>query len=158
MSSAEGNWDRKKGVNVPKTKIDLPGLTEKDKADIRFGMEQGFDFIAASFVRNADVIREIRQILKEADSQIRIIAKIENEEGIENLDEIIKESDGIMVARGDLGVEIPPQTLPYIQKTMIQKCNEAGENCNRGDTDAGFHDPQSPSHQSRGDGCGQCGV
>ena len=90
-------------------------------------MEQGFDFIAASFVRNADVIREIRQILKEADSQIRIIAKIENEEGIENLDEIIKESDGIMVARGDLGVEIPPQTLPYIQKTMIQKCNEAGK-------------------------------
>ena len=121
-----GELGQKKGVNVPKTKIDLPGLTEKDKADIRFGMEQGFDFIAASFVRNADVIREIRQILKEADSQIRIIAKIENEEGIENLDEIIKESDGIMVARGDLGVEIPPQTLPYIQKTMIQKCNEAG--------------------------------
>ncbi len=120
-----GELGQKKGVNVPKTKIDLPGLTEKDKADIRFGMEQGFDFIAASFVRNADVIREIRQILKEADSQIRIIAKIENEEGIENLDEIIKESDGIMVARGDLGVEIPPQTLPYIQKTMIQKCNEA---------------------------------
>ena len=122
-----GELGQKKGVNVPKTKIDLPGLTEKDKADIRFGMEQGFDFIAASFVRNADVIREIRQILKEADSQIRIIAKIENEEGIENLDEIIKESDGIMVARGDLGVEIPPQTLPYIQKTMIQKCNEAGK-------------------------------
>ena len=122
-----GELGQKKGVNVPKTKIDLPGLTEKDKADIQFGIEQGFDFIAASFVRNADVIREIRQILKEAGSHIRVIAKIENEEGIENLDEIIRESDGIMVARGDLGVEIPPQTLPYIQKTMIHKCNETGK-------------------------------
>lgn len=122
-----GELGQKKGVNVPRTKIDLPGLTEKDKADIRFGIEQGFDFIAASFVRNAEVIREIRSMLEEAGSHIRIIAKIENEEGIENLDEIIQESDGIMVARGDLGVEIPPQTLPYIQKTMIHKCNEAGK-------------------------------
>ena len=118
-----GELGQRKGVNVPKTKIDLPGLTEKDRNDIRFGIEQGFDFNAASFVRNADVIREIRQMLKEADSRIKIIAKIENEEGIENLDEIIRESDGIMVARGDLGVEIPPQKLPYIQKTVICKCN-----------------------------------
>lgn len=120
-----GELGQRKGVNVPKTRLDLPGLTEKDREDIRFGIEQGFDFIAASFVRNAEVIREIRQMLKEAGSQMKIISKIENEEGIENLDEIIRESDGIMVARGDLGVEIPPQTLPYIQKTMIRKCNMA---------------------------------
>lgn len=120
-----GELGQRKGVNVPKTKVDLPGLTEKDRDDIRFGIEQGFDFIAASFVRNADVIREIRQMLKEAGSRMKIIAKIENEEGIDHMDEIIRESDGIMVARGDLGVEIPPQKLPYIQKTMIRKCNVA---------------------------------
>lgn len=120
-----GELGQRKGVNVPKTRIDLPGLTEKDRDDIRFGIEQEFDFIAASFVRNAGVIREIRQMLNAAGSGMKIIAKIENEEGIENLDEIIQESDGIMVARGDLGVEIPPQTLPYIQKTMIRKCNLA---------------------------------
>lgn len=120
-----GELGQRKGVNVPKTHIDLPGLTEKDQADIQFGIEQGFDFIAASFVRNAEVIREIRGMLEAAGSRMKIIAKIENEEGIENLDEIIRESDGIMVARGDLGVEIPPQTLPYIQKTMIRKCNAA---------------------------------
>lgn len=120
-----GELGQRKGVNVPKTKIDLPGLTKKDLADIQFGIEEGFDFIAASFVRNGEVIREIRRILQEAGSHMKIIAKIENEEGIENLDEIIRESDGIMVARGDLGVEIPPQTLPYIQKTLICKCNMA---------------------------------
>lgn len=122
-----GELGEKKGVNVPKTKIDLPGLTQKDKEDIRFGIEQGFDFIAASFVRNAQVIREIRQMLNEKNSNMKIIAKIENEEGIENLDSIIQESDGIMVARGDLGVEIPAQQLPYIQKMMIQKCNLASK-------------------------------
>ena len=96
-----GELGQKKGVNVPKTKIDLPGLTEKDKADIRFGMEQGFDFIAASFVRNAEVIREIRQIVKEADSQIRHIGKMENEKGSENANEHSKESAGNRGARGD---------------------------------------------------------
>lgn len=120
-----GELGQRKGVNLPKTRVDLPGLTEKDKEDIRFGIDQGFDFIAASFVRNAEVIREIRGMLDAAGSRIKIIAKVENEEGIENLDEIIRESDGVMVARGDLGVEIPPQTLPYIQKTMIHKCNLA---------------------------------
>ncbi len=120
-----GELGGRKGVNVPKAHIDLPGLTQKDKDDIRFGIEQDFDFIAASFVRDAGVIREIRKMLKEAGSHIKIIAKIENEEGLENLDEIIQESDGVMVARGDLGVEIPPQQLPYIQKTMIRRCNMA---------------------------------
>lgn len=120
-----GELGERKGVNVPNVKINLPALTEKDKDDILFGISQGFDFIAASFVRTADAIREIRAILKEYHSPIQIIAKIENAEGIENLDEIIAVSDGIMVARGDMGVEIPMQEVPHIQKIIIQKCNAA---------------------------------
>lgn len=120
-----GELGMRKGVNVPNVKIKLPALTEKDKADIQFGIEQGFDFIAASFVRTADAIREIRKILDEAGSSIQIIAKIENAEGIENLDAIIEESDGIMVARGDMGVEIPAEQVPHVQKMIIKKCNLA---------------------------------
>ncbi len=120
-----GELGQRKGVNVPNVKIKLPALTEKDKEDIWFGIEQGFDFIAASFVRNADAIIEIKQMLSVAGSNIKVIAKIENEEGIENLDAIIEASDGIMVARGDLGVEIPAEKVPYLQKTIICKCNEA---------------------------------
>lgn len=120
-----GELSSRKGVNIPNTKLNLPAITEQDRADIIFGINQGVDFIAASFVRNAAAIREIRDIIKDSNSDIAIIAKIENMEGIENLDEIIEESDGIMVARGDLGVEVEAETLPYIQKTMIQKCNEA---------------------------------
>ncbi len=120
-----GELGQRKGVNVPNVKIKLPALTEKDKEDIWFGIEQGFDFIAASFVRNADAIIEIKQMLSVAGSNIKVIAKIENEEGIENLDAIIEASDGIMVARGDLGVEIPAEKVPYLQKTIIRKCNEA---------------------------------
>ncbi len=120
-----GELGMRKGVNVPNVKIKLPALTEKDKADIVFGIQQGFDFIAASFVRTAGAIREIREILDEHGSNIQIIAKIENAEGIENLDEIIEASDGIMVARGDMGVEIPAQQVPHIQKKIIRKCNLA---------------------------------
>jgi len=120
-----GELGQRKGVNVPNVKIKLPALTDKDKEDIRFGIAQGFDFIAASFVRTADAIREIREILDEAGSTIQIIAKIENAEGIENLDEIIEASDGIMVARGDMGVEIPAEKVPHIQKSIIRKCNLA---------------------------------
>lgn len=120
-----GDLGMRKGVNVPNVKIKLPALTEKDKADIRFGIEQGFDFIAASFVRTADAVREIKEILDEQGANIKVIAKIENAEGIENLDAIIEASDGIMVARGDMGVEIPPAQVPFVQKTIIRKCNEA---------------------------------
>lgn len=120
-----GELGMRKGVNVPNVKIKLPALTEKDKADIVFGIEQGFDFIAASFVRTAGAIREIREILDAHGSNIQIIAKIENAEGIENLDEIIEASDGIMVARGDMGVEIPAQQVPHIQKMIIRNCNLA---------------------------------
>ncbi len=119
-----GELGMRKGVNVPNVSIRLPGITEKDKQDILFGIEQGFDFIAASFVRNAACINEIKELLKEYHADISVIAKIENAEGVEHLDEIIMAADGIMVARGDLGVEIPPEEVPYIQKRMIQKCND----------------------------------
>lgn len=120
-----GELGTRKGVNVPNVKVGLPPITDKDKEDILFGIKQGFDFIAASFVRNADAINEIKHILWENHSDIQVIAKIENREGVENLDSILKASDGIMVARGDLGVEIPAEEVPYIQKTMIKKCNDA---------------------------------
>ena len=120
-----GELGERKGVNVPNVKIKLPALTEKDKEDILFGIEQEFDFIAASFVRSADAIMEIKEILKKYNSPIQVIAKIENAEGIENIDEIIAVSDGIMVARGDMGVEIPMQEVPHIQKEIIRKCNAA---------------------------------
>ena len=122
-----GELGERKGVNVPGVKIKLPALTEKDKDDIRFGMEMGFDYIAASFIRSADAIREIREILAEGGSSMGIIAKIENEEGLENLDDIIEESDGIMVARGDMGVEIDFTEIPIIQKDMIAQCVAAGK-------------------------------
>ncbi|MGN0294255.1 MAG: pyruvate kinase [Lachnospiraceae bacterium] len=120
-----GELGERKGVNVPNVKINLPPITEKDRDDIIFGIEQGFDFIAASFVRNVDAVLEIREILQEyGASDIKIISKIENREGVENIDSIIKASDGVMVARGDLGVEIPAEEVPYIQKTIIRKCND----------------------------------
>ena len=117
-----------KGVNVPGVKVNLPAITEKDRSDIEFGIEQGIDFIAASFVRKVSDVLAIREILEENNAEhIKIISKIENQEGVENLDEIIEVSDGIMVARGDLGVEIPTEEIPVVQKMMIAKCNKAGK-------------------------------
>ena len=120
-----GELGERKGVNVPNVAIRLPAITEKDKDDIRFGVEQDIDFIAASFVRNAECVLEIKAYLKELGAPyIPIIAKVENAEGIENIDEIIRAADGIMVARGDLGVEIPAEEVPHLQKMIIQKCND----------------------------------
>ena len=120
-----GELGERKGVNVPNVPIRLPAITEKDKEDLKFGVEQEVDFIAASFVRNAECILEIRAWLKECGSPyIPIIAKIENAEGIKNIEEIIRCADGVMVARGDLGVEIPAEEVPYLQKMLIQKCND----------------------------------
>ena len=120
-----GELGERKGVNVPNVPVRLPAITDKDKEDIKFGVSQDIDFIAASFVRNAECILEIKAYLKELGAPfIPIIAKVENSEGIENIDEIIRAADGVMVARGDLGVEIPAEELPYLQKMIIQKCNE----------------------------------
>lgn len=121
-----GELGERKGVNVPNVPVRLPAMTEKDRADIIFGVEQGIDFIAASFVRSAEGVLEIKALLRECNApQIPVIAKIENAEGIKNIDEILHCADGIMVARGDLGVEIPTQEVPYLQKWLIQKCNES---------------------------------
>ena len=117
-----------KGINVPGTTISMPFISEKDRSDIIFGIENGFDFIAASFTRSADDILEIRKILEEYNCHsINIIAKIENMDGVENIDEILRVADGIMVARGDMGVEIPFEDLPVLQKQLIQKSYHAGK-------------------------------
>ncbi len=112
----------KRHVNLPGIKVNLPAITEKDKRDIRFAMEQEVDFIALSFVRSADDIRELRQLLGEKAEKIKVIAKIEDQEGIKNLEDIVQVSDGIMVARGDLGVEIPLENLPGAQREIVRLC------------------------------------
>ncbi len=123
-----GTLKTKKGVNVPGVSVQLPGMTEKDAQDILFGIEQNVDFVAASFVRRASDVMEIRSHLEKNDgSHIQIIPKIENQEGVDNIDEIIVVSDGLMVARGDLGVEIPAEEVPLVQKSLIEKCNSAGK-------------------------------
>ncbi|MGG0237003.1 pyruvate kinase [Bacillus rhizoplanae] len=123
-----GTVKNKKGVNVPNVSIKLPGITEKDIQDIVFGIRQNVDFIAASFVRKASDVLEIRELLEEHGAQhIQIIPKIENQEGIDNIDSILEVSDGLMVARGDMGVEIPPEEVPLVQKRLIKKSNVLGK-------------------------------
>lgn len=123
-----GTIKSKKGVNVPGVAISLPGITEKDANDIVFGIGENIDFIAASFVRKASDVLEIRSLLEKHNAtHIQIISKIENQQGVDNLDEILEVSDGLMVARGDLGVEIPAEDVPLVQKMMIQKCNRVGK-------------------------------
>ena len=124
----EGTVSDHKGVNVPGTELSMPFISEQDYSDICFGIEQGFDFIAASFVRNAEDVLEIRRIFQEKGcNSINIISKIENMQGVKNIDEIIRVSDGIMVARGDMGVEVPLEDVPIIQKMIIHKVYNAGK-------------------------------
>ena len=122
-----GTMKNNKGVNVPGVRLSMPYMSQRDRDDILFGVEQGFDFIAASFVRTAADVREIRRLLDEAGSAIKIIAKIENQEGVNNLPDILSVADGIMVARGDMGVEIDFTEIPIIQKDMIAQCMDAGK-------------------------------
>lgn len=116
-----------KGVNVPGIETSLPSLTDKDRADILFGLENGIDYIAASFVRTAQDIHEVRRVMEEKGACIPIIAKIESRAGVQNFDDILQAADAIMVARGDLGVEIPAEEVPLIQKKIIRACNQAGK-------------------------------
>lgn len=116
-----------KGVNVPGAELSMPYISESDKNDILFGVELGFDIIAASFVRNKEDVLEVRKILDERNSKMMIISKIENMQGIKNLDEIIEVSDGIMVARGDMGVEVPLEEVPVLQKQIIKKAVARGK-------------------------------
>lgn len=123
-----GRLTNKKSINIPNSKIQLPSMTDKDKSDILFGIKNGFDYIAASFIRKAEDVINIKKVLKENGGEyIKVISKIENREGIENFDAILEASDGIMVARGDLGVEIPMEEVPIRQKEFIKKCNRAGK-------------------------------
>ena len=123
-----GTLSNNKSINIPGVHIHLPALTEKDVADIRFGVENDFDYIAASFVRRSADVEAVREVLKECGgSGVKIIAKIENQEGVDNLDEILAAADGIMVARGDLGVEISAARVPVLQKKMIRKGMQAGK-------------------------------
>ncbi len=116
-----------KGVNLPHTKLSVPALTEKDKEDVKFAVEVGADFLALSFVRKAQDILELKSFLRELSAEIPVIAKIEKPEAVKNIDEILKVADGIMVARGDLGVELPIEKVPVIQKELIRKANRAGK-------------------------------
>jgi len=122
-----GELGPRKGVSLPGVKIDLPAVTDKDLEDIKFAVEAEIDYLAISFVRQASHVHEVREVLKQYNADIDLIAKIESQEALEHLDEIIAEADAIMVARGDLGVEIPAETVPIIQRDIIKKCNAAGK-------------------------------
>ncbi|OFI46828.1 pyruvate kinase [Floricoccus penangensis] len=124
----DGVIAKQKGVNIPNTKIPFPALADRDNADIRFGLEQGINFIAISFVRSAKDVNEVRAILEETgNTHVQLLPKIENQQGIDNLDEIIEVSDGIMIARGDMGIEVPFEMVPVYQKQIIRKVNKAGK-------------------------------
>ena len=123
-----GKLTNRKSINIPDFCVNLPGITDKDVADIKYGIKAGFDFIAASFVRRASDVQEIRKLLNDnGGERVQIISKIESQVGIDNFEEILALSDGIMVARGDMGVEIPMEQVPIIQKHFIKRCNAVGK-------------------------------
>ena len=117
----------RKGINLPFTKVSAPSLTEKDLKDLEFGLQNDVDWIALSFVRKADDIQSMRKIIDAHNSAARIVAKIEKPEALSNIDDIIAATDGVMVARGDLGVEIWMEEVPMVQKMLVEKCNKAGK-------------------------------
>ena len=124
-----GTLKSRRHVNLPGIHVNLPAITKKDKEDIEFGMAQEVDFIALSFVRQASDVRELKTLLGDKKDKIKIIAKIEDQEGVRNIDQILNEVDGVMVARGDLGVEIRVEELPNVQRLLVRKCHERGKRC-----------------------------
>jgi pyruvate kinase len=126
---AGGPLSSNKGFNLPDSSLTVPSLTKKDLADLEYGLSQEVDWVALSFVRTADDIVELKRLIAEKGTHTKVIAKIEKPEAVKNIDEIIKVSDGIMVARGDLGVEVPMQRVPLIQKTIVEKCLAAAKPC-----------------------------
>jgi len=120
-----GILKERKGINMPETNLEFEGITEKDKKDIEFGIEQGVDYIALSFVRDEDDVRQAAELIKPRLPKCQIVAKIESRQAIENIDRIIDAADGIMIARGDMGIAIPIQEVPIVQKRIIKKCNQA---------------------------------
>ena len=146
----DGVLGSRKSVNIPGISICLPSLTPKDKSFIKMAAENGVDFIAHSFVRSKQDVLDVQSVLDEYRSDIKIIAKIENEEGVKNIDEILEKVYGIMVARGDLAIEIPYEKVPGIQKMIISKCIYQQETGDRSHTDASFNDNQSQADTCRG--------
>ena len=122
-----GQLGSHKGFTVPGISLDMPSVTEKDKRDLRFGLEQGVDWVASSFVRKASDIEPLHQVMREAGRHVPVIAKVERPEAVRNIDDIVEAFDGVMVARGDLGIELPIDEVPMIQKTIIRRCNRAGK-------------------------------
>ena len=139
-----------KGVNLPDSALSISAITDKDRDDVKLGMELGVDFIALSFVRRPSDIRELKSILEEQDKFIPIIAKIEKQEAVNNLEEILTAADGAMVARGDLGIETPIEKVPLIQKEIIRRLQPDEQAGYHRHSDAGFHDPQPDTHPGRG--------
>ena len=148
-----------KSVNVPGVDLKMPYVSDKDRDDILFGIKNDVDYIAASFCRSAEDVLDIRRILeKNGGKNIQIIAKIENQSGVDHIDAILDVCDGIMVARGDMGVEMDIVDLPRIQKMLIKKGYSTGKKGDYRDADAGFDDPQRAADARGGDGCGQRSV
>ena len=150
-----GPLSSNKGINLPNRSINAPILTEKDRRDLEFGLAHEVDFIALSFVRTAHDVASVKRIINEGGYDVPLIAKIEKFEALANIDEILAVADGIMVARGDLGVEIPLETVPRMQKMLIAKTNAAGQAGDHRHADAALDGREPAPHARRGDRCGQ---
>ena len=144
-----GQLKSKKGINLPNTNVTAPSLTEKDIDDLSFGLDQDLEWVALSFVRKASEILDLKKRIKKAGKSTKVIAKIEKPEALENIESIVEATDAIMVARGDLGVEIPMEEVPMAQKLLVKACNRAGKTCDYCYTDDGEHDRKPSSNKSR---------